>query len=260
MHYIVLDLEFNQPFPFKTGKVTTLEPECPFEIIQIGAVKLDNDYQIIDSFDFCIQPQIYPRIHPYVEKITGITLDQLINRPSFPAAYDAFLTFIGEGDSVLCTWGIDDIKSLYKNILYYNLDAEKLTNKFLNVQSYASQYLNYQAGKSIGLKNAITELNLTISAPFHNALYDAEYTARIFQVVCPKNTQPDAFQILDIAKKKQRQTRIDTKKLYQRLEQSIERALTEDEKTLVKAAYKLGKNHTFDLTPEKRIITSQAAK
>ena len=39
MHYIVLDLEFNQSFPFKTGKKTEPVAECPFEIIQIGAVK-----------------------------------------------------------------------------------------------------------------------------------------------------------------------------------------------------------------------------
>lgn len=260
MHYIVFDLEFNQPFPFKTGKVTTLDPECPFEIIQIGAVKLNEDFQITGSFDFSIKPQIYQRIHPYVEKITGIRMEQLIDRPAFPAAYEAFLSFIGNGDSVLCTWGIDDIKSLYKNILYYNLDAEKITNKYLNVQSYATKYLNYEAGKSIGLKNAITELHLAIDAPFHNALHDAEYTARIFQVVCPKSTQPDAFQILDIANKKHRQTRIDIKGLYAHLEQSLKRTLTEEDKTLVKAAYKLGRNRSFDQFQDKRVLTPKATK
>ena len=38
MNYIVLDLEFNQAFPFKSGKKVEPNPECPFEIIQIGAV------------------------------------------------------------------------------------------------------------------------------------------------------------------------------------------------------------------------------
>ena len=36
MNYIVLDLEFNQAFPFKSGKKVEPNPECPFEIIQIG--------------------------------------------------------------------------------------------------------------------------------------------------------------------------------------------------------------------------------
>lgn len=260
MNYIVLDLEFNQPFPFRTGEITTLEPECPFEIIQIGAVKLDDSYQIIDSFDFMIKPMIYKRVHPYVEKITGIHLNQLINRPKFPTAYETFLTFIGKDDSVLCTWGIDDIKSLYKNILYYNLDAEKMTNKYLNVQSYASQYLNYETGKNIGLKNAITELDLEIASPFHNALFDAEYTAKIFQVVCPKKLKADTFQILDIATKKSKRTLIDIKGLLTHMEKKLDRELTEDEITLVIATYKLGKNHVYDKLPQKRKFTPLTTK
>ena len=72
MHYIVLDLEFNQSFPFKTGKKTEPVAECPFEIIQIGAVKLNEQFDILEEFNYMIRPQIYPRLHPFVEKITGI--------------------------------------------------------------------------------------------------------------------------------------------------------------------------------------------
>ena len=72
MHYIVLDLEFNQSFPFKTGKKTEPVAECPFEIIQIGAVKLNENFDILEEFNYMIRPQIYPRLHPFVEKITGI--------------------------------------------------------------------------------------------------------------------------------------------------------------------------------------------
>ncbi|WP_312043549.1 hypothetical protein [Anaerotignum sp.] len=68
MNYIVLDLEFNQSFPFKTGETVAPVPECPFEIIQIGAVKLNDSFQQIDTFNALIQPKIYPRLHPFVEK------------------------------------------------------------------------------------------------------------------------------------------------------------------------------------------------
>ena len=46
MNYIVFDLEWNQS---NTGK----EPECgilPFEVIEIGAVKLNNDLESIGKF------------------------------------------------------------------------------------------------------------------------------------------------------------------------------------------------------------------
>ena len=52
MNYIVLDLEFNQAFPFKSGKKVEPNPECPFEIIQIGAVKLNERFEQLDSFNY----------------------------------------------------------------------------------------------------------------------------------------------------------------------------------------------------------------
>ena len=109
MNYIVLDLEFNQAFPFKSGKKVEPNPECPFEIIQIGAVKLNEHFEQLDSFNCMISPQIYPRLHPFVEKITGIRPKMLAGQPHFPEAYQAFLTFIGKKPAVLCAWGGDDI-------------------------------------------------------------------------------------------------------------------------------------------------------
>ena len=126
MNYIVLDLEFNQSFPFKSGRKVEPNPECPFEIIQIGAVKLNEAFEQIDTFNALIRPQIYPRLHPFVEKITGIHADVLADKPDFKDAYNGFLKFIGEEPAILCTWGGDDIKSLFRNILFYDLDADAL--------------------------------------------------------------------------------------------------------------------------------------
>ena len=211
MHYIVLDLEFNQSFPFKTGKKTEPVAECPFEIIQIGAVKLNENFDILEEFNYMIRPQIYPRLHPFVEKITGIREDDLKGQPSFPEAYEAFLRFIGKEDAILCTWGPDDIKSLFRNILYYNLDADALTDQYLNIQPFASTYLHQEAGKAIGLKNAVTELGIEIQEAFHNALNDAVYTAKIFRIVHPETITPDIFQPLTMLAKKPKRLRTDKK-------------------------------------------------
>ena len=83
MNYIVFDLEFNQSFDFKTGSSAKSNPECPFEIIQIGAVKLNSSFETIGHFNRYIKPVIYKRIHPYVEKITAITQDDLKNGAPF---------------------------------------------------------------------------------------------------------------------------------------------------------------------------------
>lgn len=252
MNYIVLDLEFNQSFPFKSGKKAEPNPECPFEIIQIGAVKLNEDFEQTDTFDYMIRPQIYPRLHPFVEKITGIHLDMLADKPTFPEAYTAFLEFIGKEPAVLCTWGGDDVKSLFRNILYHDLDAQALTDQFLNVQPFAAQYLNHEAGKAIGLKNAVEALGIPEGETFHNALNDAVYTAKIFQITHPAEIKAETFNPLTMLAKKPKKLRTNVKSLLMYVEERLERELTEDEKALVKMSYMLGRNHTFDTTPPVR--------
>ena len=46
MNYIVLDLEWNQ-CPYGKGRENK---KLPFEIIEIGAVKLNEKREIVDSF------------------------------------------------------------------------------------------------------------------------------------------------------------------------------------------------------------------
>lgn len=246
MNYIVLDLEFNQPFSFKTGKSYELNPECPFEIIQIGAVKLNNNFEFIEKFNYMIKPEFYKRIHPYVEKITGITEKDLENKCYFKEAFNAFLKFIGNEDSVLCTWGIDDIKSLYRNIVVHNINTELITNKYINVQSYATKYLNYEAGKTIGLKNAVTELNIEIESKFHDALNDADYTAKIFKIVKPNKISFDTFNIMDLIRKKSDKRIINNKALIDHFTKELGRELTCEEEKIIKKAYKLGRNQVYD--------------
>ena len=73
MNYIVLDLEWNQS---AKGKKYTL-PGMPFEIIQMGAVKLDNKFDVIDEFDRLVCPQVYPVLHSVCGEVTGITQEML---------------------------------------------------------------------------------------------------------------------------------------------------------------------------------------
>ena len=246
MNYIVFDLEFNQPFKFKTGKSYELNPECPFEIIQIGAVKLNDKFEFIDTFNYMIKPVFYKRIHPYVEKITGKTEKDLKGKMTFPDVFNKFIEFIGNDDSVLCTWGIDDIKALYRNILVHNIDINLITDKYINIQSYASKYLKYEAGKSIGLKNAVTELGVEIESSFHDALNDADYTAKIFNIVKPEKVSYDTFNVMDLARKKMGKHIINTKALLDHFVKELGRELSDDEIKIIKTAYKMGRNQVYD--------------
>ena len=99
MEYIVFDLEFNQGFNKKTNK-TYSDNACPFEIIQLGAVKLDSNFNIIAAFDTFIKPCLYTSMHPYVAKITGIKIEYLENAPTFKEAFKKFTEFVSSDDPI----------------------------------------------------------------------------------------------------------------------------------------------------------------
>ena len=176
--YIVVDFEFNQAFDF--GKGCEPEPSCRFEIIQIGAVKLDDNFNETARFSEYIKPGIYTRLHPYVAKMTGITEEELRKADDFVSVYKRFREFCGK-EHIYCVWGSADIRVLYRNLGYYDLIPEDVVAEYIDVQQIMVRYLKYGRGRSIGLKNAVEMLGLETDIPFHNALGDAVYTAEVFK-------------------------------------------------------------------------------
>lgn len=78
MNYIIFDLEYNQQHP---DDINASEPKPPllFEIIQIGAIKINNDLKTISTFNSLIKPNIHIKLHPYVENLTKINIEDLNN-------------------------------------------------------------------------------------------------------------------------------------------------------------------------------------
>ena len=66
MNYIIFDLEFNQQHP-EDVVIDAPKPSLLFEIIQIGAIKLNKNFETIGTFNSLIKPNIHKRLHPYVE-------------------------------------------------------------------------------------------------------------------------------------------------------------------------------------------------
>jgi len=246
MKYIVLDLEFNQAYDFGDGKDNFPDERCPFEIIQIGAVKLNEKFEYESSLNLLIKPEIYKRIHPYVEKITGLNSSILENQQTFEEAYEKLTEFFDKKRVIFCVWGSNDIKELYKNITYYDLSEDVITFNFIDVQNIASKYINNAPGMCIGLKNAVSALNLEISKPFHNALYDAEYTAKVLQRLRYEPINIKQFSHDNIIKIAKTPHAIDFAALYKLIEKELGRRITKKEKRVYRNVYFHGKEKRFD--------------
>lgn len=71
MNYIVLDLEWNQS---PSGKEDSVE-HLPFEIIEIGAVKLDGDMRYLGEFHRLVRPQVYRKMHFKILEVTHMDME-----------------------------------------------------------------------------------------------------------------------------------------------------------------------------------------
>lgn len=252
MNYIVFDLEYNQPYDFEDGTFCESEEGCPFEIIQIGAVKLNSKFEHLGDFNTIIKPRIYTRIHPYVEKLTGLSSNTLDKGMDFASAIKLFLNFIGDEKYTMCVWGSGDIKELCKNMMYYNIKYDYKKFKYINVQMLASKHLKYSAGMSVGLKNASINFNLEIDRPFHNALNDAYYTGKILQLLQKQPFSVQNFNFNKVVKGNKAKLEITNfNKLYRILEREFGRKLNTKEKKMFKNVYIMGKNKQFDILKSK---------
>ena len=135
MNIIVMDLEWNQD---SLGKRDRDSDKPIFEIIEIGAVKLNEEYEITDEFSQLINPQIYQTMHRVTADLIHLQMNELRKGKDFATVIKEFLEWCGE-DYIFATWGPLDLLELQRNMKYYKL--ESLANgpiKFYDVQKLFS--------------------------------------------------------------------------------------------------------------------------
>lgn len=245
MNYIVFDLEFNQDLSsyqgyFKDGS------KYPFEIIQIGAIKLDSSFNTIGSFNSYIKPTIYSKVSSFITNLTGITTEDLLLAEPFPEVYKQLIDFIDDNESVFCIWGMSDIKELFNNIDYHKLDSNLLSKKYINIQDYTSKLLGLRGNNLAKLQFAVEELNIEISYDFHNALHDAYYTAEVFKKIYNSSIETKIYNPYYVkTRQKKEKIEVDYDGLIKQFEKMYNGNISDKEKEIIKLAYKMGRSNQF---------------
>ena len=244
MNYIIYDLEFNQKLNTKEVEPNN-SPSLPFEIIQIGALKLTEQFLTVSTFNNLIKPTVYTTIHPYVENLTKINKVKVSSCKNFVDVYEDFLKFIGEDETVLCVWGIVDIKELQRNVKFYDIASSLIPKYYIDIQKYASKYFKVLKGSKIGLKNAIELLNIPTKGEFHDAFNDAYYTAEVFKKIHDDTIIPNIYTPTPPRRVAQPKEEIDLVALINQFEKMYDRQMSPEEATIIKLAYVMGKTKQF---------------
>ncbi len=179
MKYIMLDLEWNQAYVQKAIAVQKrLSARLRGEVIQIGAVMMNEALNICGSFSVLVKPQYFCKIHRHVRDLTGITQEMIDMGTPLEFAIERFREWCGE-DFAFFTWGPDDIPMLKENLAIHAINTDWLDNVY-DLQNI----FNAQTDKSKqqrSLEFAMEHFDITQTLPSHDALNDAYFTALVAQ-------------------------------------------------------------------------------
>ncbi len=203
MDYIVFDLEWNQSSNGKEREVK----EIPFEIIEIGAVKMDEDFRLKGRFNRLVKPRIYHEMHDFTKKLIHIKMEELENEDYFPEVMEEFLKWCGE-DYIFCTWGPLDLTELQRNMRFYHMPL--LADgpiPFYDVQKLFS--IGFEDRKTRrALEHAVDVLQIEKDIPFHRAFSDAYYTAKVLSRIEEPVLKNYSFDVFTAPKSKKEEVKI----------------------------------------------------
>lgn len=240
MNYIVYDLEFNQALS-KDNNISDLT----FEIIQIGALKLNENLEVVSTFNRLVKPTVYLEIHPYIENLTQISTDMVISHAQFPSVYNEFMDFVGDEEFVVCVWGSGDVKEFMKNIQFHKLKTLDNLKRYIDVQKLMSKYVKTPKGTKVGLGTAVEFFDISATKEFHDAFNDAYYTAEIFKKLYDPEIKFNIYENTPTKRRTVPKRKLDTSRLFSQIEKMYNRSLSDEEKSLIKLAYNMGRTNQF---------------
>ncbi len=182
MNYIIMDLEWNNTYCKKKKGFMN-------EIIEIGAVMLNEDLEVVDVFSTFIKAQLGKKLHSRVKELTNITNDDITTGVPFSQTMAQFRKWSAGSDNVILTWGDTDIRVLIENFKYFNgISFIPFLNNYVNLQKYAQAFMNISKADQIGLSAAAEKLGINVeSYSLHRALDDSLLTADLFRKIYNKH-------------------------------------------------------------------------
>lgn len=166
MRYIVVDLEWNNAFSSKSKRAIN-------EIIEIGAVKLDENLNILDTLSTFVRPVVGKKLSKRVVDMTSITDSDVAGGISFINAVKLLNSWINKEDIVM-TWGDTDIRVLVENCKEFSLgETVPFIGRYLDLQKYCQSEMGQgSASQQLGLSAAAELLGVEEDKFSHHRALD----------------------------------------------------------------------------------------
>ena len=171
---VTIDLEWNNAYVDSVKRMVNI-------VISIGAVKTDEQGNIIETFHELVKPPVKMKLKGYVKKLTNISDFDLKSGKSFKEALTALGKFID--DDICLFWGQSDMAVLIENCsVFLNKKYVPFINRFIDAMEYCNSKSDFGKGQQLSLTDFCTKIGIdTDEFIAHEPTDDAIMAFRCFE-------------------------------------------------------------------------------
>lgn len=203
MNYIIVDFEMNPV----AGEHKEEKKICRSEIIEIGAVVMDESFMVLGEFKTLVKPQYNDSIYKRYETLTGISTQMVDGAPTFAMAYEMFVNWCESygNDYEVYAWSENDYNQLTAEMKlkkYEKADKMSPLKRWFDFQKEYTEKLGLE--RIISLEKALNYAGIEFEGHMHDALCDAKNTAELFAIVRNEERCNEVLQkVMDALKPKE---------------------------------------------------------
>lgn len=172
---IVVDFEFN---PTKREYREYLKNE----IIEIGAVKLNENLEEIGRFSCFVRPEFNDHIDSDILRLTGIRDADVREAACFEEAINLFAAWAGPAKCRVLSWSDSDLIQLEDECWAKEVPFPANLTRWMDLQLVWQRIINYPVKYRMSLSQAASICSIPCDrSKAHRAYYDAEVTAEILR-------------------------------------------------------------------------------
>lgn len=186
-----MDLEWNNAYMKSTQKFVN-------EIIEIGAVKLNDELEIVDTYSELVKPVVSKKLRTRIKDLTHITNEDVFGGKPFKEAISLLEEWVGD-DAIVMTWGDTDIRTMLTNFkCFLKKDKIDFIKQYADLQRYCQCFIDMENVQQAGLSYAADCLQIDAEKyPHHRALDDSLLSAECFKKVYNKEKLNEFIKICD---------------------------------------------------------------
>lgn len=175
--HIILDFEMN-PVAKSFDEASKLLHR---EIIEIGATKVNNNGEVLDTFSCFVKPEFSSDIAGYITKLTGIKTTDVYQSASLAEVLRQFSEWIGAKKTRIYSWSNSDLIQLKNECSYKDIVFPFNMHRWMDFQVVFPKLMEIRQCKNLmSLHEAAEWYGVSFDQRgTHRALYDAKVTTEL---------------------------------------------------------------------------------